>query len=269
MFLFILACFSASIDGDRFQPPKLSISSDTGEVVADTGTGISPLDVDNDGDGLSENEGDCDDTEFLVTPEANEQPYDGVDNDCNPETPDDDLDGDGFGIENDCDDQSSSINPNALDAACDGFDNNCDGLVDELWSGDVYEPNDAFEDGVNLGDITGSTEINLEGYVFPVGDIDRYRFYIDDGYFDFFGFSVTVSSPTPTADIVLTIRDLGNGTTYNTLEVVDDNSGGGSESVTIDGGWGDDGSIYEAEVTVSNSEGSCASPYLLEIDPDA
>ena len=51
--------------------------------------------------------------------------------------------------------------------------------------------------------------------------------------------------PDLTADIVLTIRDLGNGTTYNTLEVVDDNSGGGSESVTIDGGWGDDGSIYE------------------------
>ena len=80
---------------------------------------------------------------------------------------------------------------------------------------------------------------------------------------------MTVSSPTPTADIVLTIRDLGNGTTYNTLEVVDDNSGGGSESVTIDGGWGDDGSIYGGRGNRQQFEGSCASPYLLEIDPDA
>ena len=184
-----MACVSASIDGDRFQPPKLSIVNDTGEVSTDTGTAVNPLDVDDDGDGLSENQGDCNDADFFITPDDfNEEPYDGIDNDCNPETPDDDLDDDGFGIDNDCDDQSSSINPNALDAACDGYDNNCDGVVDEQWSGDVYEPNDAFEDGVNLGDITGTTEINLEGYVFPVGDTDRYRFHIDDGYFDLFGF---------------------------------------------------------------------------------
>ena len=54
MFVFIMACVSASIDGDRFQPPKLSIVNDTGEVSTDTGTAVNPLDVDDDGDGLSE-----------------------------------------------------------------------------------------------------------------------------------------------------------------------------------------------------------------------
>ncbi len=38
-----------------------------------------------------------------------EVPYDGVDNDCDPATPDDDLDGDGFPVAEDCDDQDEAI----------------------------------------------------------------------------------------------------------------------------------------------------------------
>ena len=33
-----------------------------------------------------------------------EEPYDGIDNDCNPDTLDDDLDQDGYSLEDDCDD---------------------------------------------------------------------------------------------------------------------------------------------------------------------
>ncbi|MEN0063877.1 MAG: hypothetical protein AAGA48_17120 [Myxococcota bacterium] len=42
-------------------------------------------------------------------PAAMETPYDGIDNDCDPTTPDDDLDGDGVPLINDCDDQDSTV----------------------------------------------------------------------------------------------------------------------------------------------------------------
>lgn len=41
-----------------------------------------PLDTDNDGDGYSENQGDCDDTDRFISPRAQEICDDGVDNDC-------------------------------------------------------------------------------------------------------------------------------------------------------------------------------------------
>jgi hypothetical protein len=57
--------------------------------------------VDADGDGHPA-EDDCDDADPAVG--GAEVPYDGVDNDCDPATPDDDLDGDGFAAVEDCDD---------------------------------------------------------------------------------------------------------------------------------------------------------------------
>ena len=46
-------------------------------------TTIDPLDVDDDGDGFTENEGDCDDTNSSVYPGADDSDCNGVDNDCN------------------------------------------------------------------------------------------------------------------------------------------------------------------------------------------
>lgn len=102
---------------------------------------------------------------------ASETPYDGLDNDCDPETPDDDLDGDGLlgaedcddtdpglggpevpydGVDNDCDaatpdddldqdgaplatdcDDQDPLRYEGADELCDGLDNDCDGQTDE------------------------------------------------------------------------------------------------------------------------------------------
>jgi hypothetical protein len=55
--------------------------------------------------------GDCDDTDVNINPGAPEMPYDGIDNDCNTATLDDDLDGDGYVNANDCNDTDAAINP--------------------------------------------------------------------------------------------------------------------------------------------------------------
>lgn len=93
--------------------------------------------LDNDGDGISPYQGDCDDDDPNVFPDAPETPYDGVDQNCDGSDLTD-LDGDGFDGANpdtdpapdDCDDEDSSVNPDA-EEVCDGIDNNCDQAVDE------------------------------------------------------------------------------------------------------------------------------------------
>ncbi|WP_396602751.1 MopE-related protein [Algibacter sp. R77976] len=67
---------------------------------------------------------DCDDTNAAVNPGAIEVPYNGIDDDCNTLTLDDDFDGDGFNNANDCDDMDPTINEKQqyyVDADGDGF----------------------------------------------------------------------------------------------------------------------------------------------------
>lgn len=86
---------------------------------------------DADGDGYRADEDDCDDTDPTVHPDAGETYYDGVDNDCDAITIDDDQDSDGVTVTDDCNDYDAAINADAIDV-CDGVDNNCDGVVDEV-----------------------------------------------------------------------------------------------------------------------------------------
>jgi hypothetical protein len=94
-------------------------------LLACTGEAVDTGPLDQDGDGFTAAQ-DCDDSQASVHPNATEVPYDGVDNDCDPQTLDDDLDQDGYEFDLDCDDTDPEVNPDAEEVAGDGIDNDCD-----------------------------------------------------------------------------------------------------------------------------------------------
>ena len=145
-----------------------------GTVDEEEALGVIVWYLDNDGDGYGQdnqsqsscaqpsgytaNSGDCDDTDSAITPVASEI-CDGIDNDCDGYTDDDDPslggatlfyldhDGDGYGDalwtqqacnqpagyvldSSDCNDLNPGSYPNASEV-CDGEDNNCDGYTDD------------------------------------------------------------------------------------------------------------------------------------------
>ncbi|MFM7204922.1 MAG: MopE-related protein [Myxococcota bacterium] len=90
--------------------------------------------TDDDGDGFSEVQGDCNDSSPQINPAAEELPYDGIDQDCD-QLDLNDQDGDGYlgGTQgNDCDDLDPALNPGATEIPYDTIDQDCTGadLID-------------------------------------------------------------------------------------------------------------------------------------------
>ena len=151
--------------------------------------------ADNDGDGFAACE-ECDDSDPLVNPNADEY-CDGVDNDCDGSTDEDDAvdaatwyydaDGDGYGDPTqahvacvapdahvadatDCDDADATVNPDGNEV-CDGVDNDCDGIVDEddsldadIWYADA--------DGDGYGDPTRAHVACVAPVAYVASDTD-------------------------------------------------------------------------------------------------
>jgi MYXO-CTERM domain-containing protein len=122
---------------------------------------------DDDGDGYAEVEGDCDDGDADVSPDA-EEVSNGRDDDCDGDvdegTQTRDDDGDGFSeLEGDCDDGNPEAYPGA-DEIADGVDGDCDGIVDEGTAafdddGDGYTEDDGDCDDGNAFAFPDATEL--------------------------------------------------------------------------------------------------------------
>lgn len=116
---------------------------------------ISELDIDDDGDGFTENQNDCDDNDPTVSPSAPEV-ENSIDDNCNGTVDEGtnayDDDGDGFSEnDGDCNDTTIAINPDAIEICGNGIDDNCNGDQNELNAVDcVTYYRDS--DGDNYGD---------------------------------------------------------------------------------------------------------------------
>ncbi|MFZ5480071.1 MAG: MopE-related protein [Myxococcota bacterium] len=136
--------------------------------------------MDDDGDGVSEAEGDCDDANAGVSPAEPEVFYDGLDADC---ARDDDFDEDGDGYVpagyegqktaevpgsgelpgGDCADRDAGVNPGAGDDWYSGVDENCDGVDD------FDQDMDGYVEDANAG---RTTEYADGTGMLPSGDCD-------------------------------------------------------------------------------------------------
>ena len=124
-------------------------------MAGDPACPVLPM-TDEDGDGYTIDEGDCDDLDPTVHPGTFDECGDGVDVNCDgfEETPDacavvnpaPDSDGDGYVIGADCDDTDPSIHPGAEDI-CDGLDQDCDGIDGDPDISCNFFPEDADGDG--------------------------------------------------------------------------------------------------------------------------
>ena len=145
-------------DGDGFTENEGDCRDDSADSYPGAGEEIGR---DDDCDGWTEGQGDCDDGCANCFPGAPEIP-DGLDNDCDGEidevdTGAADADGDGWTDQDgDCDDGDPAVYPGA-DEECNGIDDNCNGVIDDDSCGDDddSDPGDDDDDGPDDDDSAG------------------------------------------------------------------------------------------------------------------
>jgi len=186
LLLSLVACNDGKDDTDEFT------DGSTGSGTGDTGHATSCDDID--GDGVTVEDGDCNDSDAAVYLGATEV-CDGVDNNCDGSIDEgvlstwyQDADGDAFGNPSasmdsctaptgmvadasDCDDLNADAYPGA-DEICNGADDNCDGDIDEnaVDGGPFYA--DADDDGYGDPGAVSTTCTPASGVVANADDCD-------------------------------------------------------------------------------------------------
>lgn len=127
-----------------------AVTIDGREVRGRDDTGEDSPKKDDDNDGYSEADGDCDDEQPAINPMATDLVGDGIDQNCDGADGYDD-DGDGHADltsgGDDCDDTDTYTFPGAIEIWYDGIDQGC---VGESWGGDSDQDGDGFDwDGIN------------------------------------------------------------------------------------------------------------------------
>ena len=122
--------------------------------------------IDNDSDGYTENQGDCNDSISEINPGATEIPNNNVDEDCDGIAQIIDSDNDGYNSDEDCNDQDSLINPAATEIPNNDIDEDCDGIAQIIDS-----DNDGYNSDEDCND--ENRHINPGAIEIPNNDIDE------------------------------------------------------------------------------------------------
>ncbi len=120
--------------------------------------------------------------------------------------------------------------------------------------------------GYVLEDMAG-TEIEITGgYIHPSVDTDIFRFYVEDGWFDWFNVDVTLTDVPGTVDMTLALLwvEDSDGDSHGEVDSSDEGGLGGDEAVsftedmwlTNQTGW------YEVVINSTHSS-SCDNDYTL------